>query len=169
MNIFVVDSNPYEAARSLCDAHVVKMIVESCQLLSTHDRLTVRFTDDDGLFKATHIYHPCRTCMDGNESNRKWLIHHLHGLLEEYTYRFGKVHKCQEMANKFWPVDKAERVYNYYSLCTDFPLCMPARFIVGPQLGLSRVVNSYRAYYQHKKLTMKRFKYTRRDSPDWLT
>lgn len=39
MNIFVVDADPFVAAQSLCDAHVVKMIVESCQLLSTQDRL----------------------------------------------------------------------------------------------------------------------------------
>ena len=37
MNIFVLDKNPYISAQMMCDAHVVKMIVESCQLLSTHD------------------------------------------------------------------------------------------------------------------------------------
>jgi histidyl-tRNA synthetase len=39
MNIFVLDEDPAKAARMLCDAHVVKMIVESAQLLSTHERL----------------------------------------------------------------------------------------------------------------------------------
>ena len=34
MNIFVVDKNPKIAARSLCDQHVVKMLIENCQMLS---------------------------------------------------------------------------------------------------------------------------------------
>ena len=39
MNIFVINMNPFESAKQLCDAHVIKMILESCQLLSTQDRL----------------------------------------------------------------------------------------------------------------------------------
>ena len=39
MNIFYVDSCPAEAAISLVDKHVVKMILESAQLLSTAHRI----------------------------------------------------------------------------------------------------------------------------------
>ena len=39
MNIFVLDNDPVIAAQTQCDKHVVKMIVESAQMLSTAHRL----------------------------------------------------------------------------------------------------------------------------------
>ena len=33
MNIFVIDKDPVVAAQNLCDKHVVKMILESAQML----------------------------------------------------------------------------------------------------------------------------------------
>ena len=35
MNIFAINENPIVAAQEQCDKHVVKMIVESAQMLST--------------------------------------------------------------------------------------------------------------------------------------
>lgn len=45
MNIFVLSEGPVEAARMQCDKHVVKMIVETAQMLCTvghgpYNRLT---------------------------------------------------------------------------------------------------------------------------------
>ena len=45
MNIFAVHDNPIISAQQLCDKHVVKMIVESCQLLSTAHRLLDGYED----------------------------------------------------------------------------------------------------------------------------
>ena len=101
MNIFVLDRDPIKAAQMMCDAHVVKMIVESCQLLSTNDRMHGKFTDPSGLYKSTHISHPCRMCLV-SEYNRAWLICHLSALLAEYTYRFGKVHKSAELHHRYY-------------------------------------------------------------------
>ena len=98
MNIFVINSNPFESAKQLCDAHVIKMILESCQLLSDQDRLH-GLTDER--YKITHVNHPCRKCLD-NHSNYIWLSYHLYGLLKEYTYRYGKIHKCQNLYEKYW-------------------------------------------------------------------
>ena len=39
MNIFVLDEDPTIAAQMQCDKHVVKMIVESAQMLSTAHRM----------------------------------------------------------------------------------------------------------------------------------
>ena len=63
MNIFVLDRDPIKSAEMMCDAHVVKMIVESCQLLSTDDRIRGMNSDVDILYKATHENHPCRRCL----------------------------------------------------------------------------------------------------------
>ena len=39
MNIFVLNKDPVLAAQEQCDKHVVKMIVESAQMLSTAHRM----------------------------------------------------------------------------------------------------------------------------------
>lgn len=39
MNIFVLSQDPFEAARQHCDKHVVKMVLEYAQLLSTAHRV----------------------------------------------------------------------------------------------------------------------------------
>ena len=184
MNIFVVDYNPIIAAQSLCDAHVCKMIVESCQLLSTQDRLEGL---TEGRYKATHVNHPCRRCLDA-EANRFWLRVHLMGLLEEYTFRFGRVHKCQEMFDNLWRLydSKADPTLSrldretvielalYYAGFYSFPECVPPEFDSTELTGtiyypaIRGVVVAYREYYKYKKRTLKRWKYTRREEPAWL-
>ena len=91
MNIFVLDQNPSIAASMMCDKHVVKMIVESCQLLSTaHHVLDGKeITVDTGkrkyrtytcsqpdICKATMINHPCtiwtRSSTDGVVTVLQW-------------------------------------------------------------------------------------------------
>ena len=133
MNIFAIDLNPYEAAKNLCDCHVIKMILESCQLLSTHDRLN-GLTGDR--YKQTHTNHPCRVCLS-NENNYIWLQHHLHGLLNEYTYRFGKVHKSQILYEKYWKVDKPFDLDKI-----SLPQCMPVEF---KNISL---IEAYKNYYK---------------------
>ena len=39
MNIFILHKDPIKAAQDQCDKHVVKMIVESAQMLSTVHRM----------------------------------------------------------------------------------------------------------------------------------
>ena len=79
MNIFVLDPSPRIAAQSLCDVHVVKMILESAQLLSTQDRLAGVLHG----YAITHENHPCRICLS-NPANYLWLSAHL-GLFSRNT------------------------------------------------------------------------------------
>ena len=39
MNIFYVDKNPETAAKMMCDKHIIKMILESAQMLCTAKRV----------------------------------------------------------------------------------------------------------------------------------
>lgn len=170
MNIFVLDRNPTKAAQMLCDAHVCKMIVESCQLLSTHCRVEGRFiSDTSGLYKATHINHPCRTCLD-NVHNELWLIAHVQALLMEYHHRYGRIHKSAEVYSKYWHCHATILAMNHrddvIDKCT-FPKCMPDEFRVGGD-DIDSVVRSYRNYYKHKQKTLKHFRYTKRGMPQWL-
>lgn len=169
MNIFVLDRDPEVAASYMCDSHVVKMIVESCQLLSTHDRFAEKLPVTDDRYKITHQNHPCSRCL-ASHWNRYWLAMHLDALLEEYTKRFGKIHKCEALYHRYWshmyqvyPVEREATILN-----TSLPKCVPAKFRIKGD-AIEDVVASYRQYYIYKAETMPRFAYTKTKMPKWLT
>ncbi len=162
MNLFVLDRSPRIAAQFLCDAHVVKMILESAQLLSTQDRL-------NGLergYRMTHENHPCRRCLE-NPANYLWLSAHLGSLLREYTHRFRKEHRTEQLFRLYWKRDFRCMSGGAFAEKLSLPKCMPAEYRVGGD-GIDDVVASYRNYYQFKRLTLPRFRYTRRPPPAWL-
>lgn len=109
-----MDKNPETCAEYHVDRHVVKMILESCQLLSTAHRVIdgtqhvglsktgrkqTRYVLPDQregiLYSATHINHPSAIWCRKNTQNYLWLYWLLVALCKEYSYRYGKVHKCQ--------------------------------------------------------------------------
>jgi len=83
MNIFVLDNNIQKAAEYHVDKHVVKMILESAQILST----VVRSTRIDKGYKSTHEKHPCVLWCKSSLSNWRWLKSLSEALNEEYKYR----------------------------------------------------------------------------------
>lgn len=90
MNLFYLDRDPAEAARMQCDRHVVKMILETAQMLSTaHIELDGRQV----AYKSTHKNHPSTVWVRGNTMQYRWAWQHLKALGDEYTRRYGKVHK----------------------------------------------------------------------------
>jgi len=104
MNIFCLSSNPKEAAQMMCDKHVVKMIIESCQMLSAV--LDRNYKDEYksgeltpsqqfGLpqYPKAHMKHPCTMWSYESKENYLWLLKHLEALCLEYTRRYGKTHK----------------------------------------------------------------------------
>ena len=97
MQLFVLSSCPRESARLLDNRRVVKMIVESAQLLST----TLRTYGVEYGYKLTHINHPISIWVRTNRANYMWTLQHMEGLCEEYTRRYGKIHKCESMIKKF--------------------------------------------------------------------
>lgn len=111
MNIFVVDEDPVTAANMLCDKHCIKMILESCQLLSTAhhvldgQQITVTGkrtyktyeSKKPDLLKATMINHPCTIWVRESRENYLWLWKHAYAMCKEYTRRYGKVHKLEAL------------------------------------------------------------------------
>ena len=97
MNIFATSECPFESASYLDNKRVVKMILESAQLLST----ALRHHGSDAPYKATHVHHPCTKWVCQSRSNYMWLLQHFSALCGEYTKRYGKVHKSQQYANDF--------------------------------------------------------------------
>ena len=95
MNIFVLDVIPRIAAQYHCDKHVVKMILESTQILSTV--IQKQFPNTE-LYKATHINHPCTIWAGNSKQNFQWLYNLTIALGHEYTKRYGKIHKSINVA-----------------------------------------------------------------------
>lgn len=101
MNLFFLDRDPVNAARLQCDRHVVKMILETAQMLSTaHNEL-------DGTqvaYKSTHKNHPSTVWVRSSAAAYEWTARHLKALGEEYTRRYGKVHKtiAEHMETLSW-------------------------------------------------------------------
>lgn len=115
MNIFYLHNDQYECAKMHNDKHVVKMILEYAQLLSTAHRyldgaLSVGLSPSGRkktsyvlmgelnsiLYASTHINHPSAIWVRKSKENYLWLANMLVSLCEEYTHRYGKTHKVEQ-------------------------------------------------------------------------
>jgi len=103
MNIFVTNECPVKSAQNLDDKRVVKMVLETAQLLSTALRFYVGDSEADSLnlYKTTHLNHPCNIWVRKNRSNFLWVVKHFEALCEEYSKRYGRTHACQSKLETF--------------------------------------------------------------------
>lgn len=176
MNIFALDSDPITSAQMMVDKHIVKMVLETAQLLSTAHRLLDgteyidksktgrnvkrwRLPDDreSVLYSATHINHPSAVWCRTTNNNYNWLYSHFLGLLSEYSYRYGKIHKCQSMVP--WLMMSPQNITVGY--LTPVTPAMPDEYKVP-----NDSVASYRNYYRGAKQRM--HKWTKREVPEWI-
>lgn len=98
MNIFVTNTCPIKSAIILDDKRLIKMVLETTQLLST--TLSI-LGSEKAPYKKTHINHPCTLWVKESKGNYLWLLNHLKSLAKEYTKRYNKVHKCQDYIEIF--------------------------------------------------------------------
>ena len=94
MNIFYVYPDPADAAICLPDKLVVKMPLESAQMLSTAHRVLNGddWCDFNGIYKTAHINHPCSIWARESLQNYTWLYYHFYALCQEYTNRYDRQH-----------------------------------------------------------------------------
>jgi len=97
MNIFVSSFDPIESAQFLDDKRVVKMCLESAQILST----VMNENGLNGPYKTTHKNHPIVKWVKESSENYWWLIEHFSALCDEYNLRFNKEHKCNQHYDTF--------------------------------------------------------------------
>lgn len=88
MQLFVLHHDPRVAAWLLDDKRVVKMAVETAQILSSALALTGR----PGFYKTTHVNHPVVRWVAADSCNFSWVVRYLQAVLAEYTARYGRVH-----------------------------------------------------------------------------
>ncbi len=114
MNIFVTDRCPVQSARNLPDKHIVKMPLETCQMLSIiysdwYYGVGKLYKSDGTPYRTAHgafRKHPCTMWAAATPYNLAWLIRHGYALCHEYNLRYGKVHTCLDV------IEQAERIYH---------------------------------------------------------
>jgi len=178
MNIFYLDHDVQKCAEMHNDKHVVKMILEYAQLLSTAHRFldgtqSVRSSKtgrqqkywslkdgrDDILYSATHINHPSTVWVRHSIENYKWLHNLLRHLCAEYTYRYGKVHK----------VEREGLLASLYSpplSIASCPFTEPTPAMPDELKVPGDSIKSYRTYYSTSKTHLANWK--KRSVPEWF-
>lgn len=164
MNIFYLDSDPEQAAQFQCDKHVVKMVLETAQLLSTAIPQSVRdaISGSSLFYKPTHINHPCSLWARASEDNFDWLIRHGIALSNEYTFRYNKTHKSLAVILSAFKALNSNLMEFEHTGFTTPALAMP------DQYKFPDPVQSYRAYYKYDKLVKISCHWTNRDIPSWI-
>lgn len=173
MNIFYLSNNAAEAAKYHNNRHLVKMILETGQLLSTAHRVLdgTPYTDTTksgrkvtrwahpttSLMQATHINHPSAVWVRESAAHYDWLFELFNELLLEYTYRYQKHHAC-------------ERLFDDLS---SSPANIPNTPFVPPPPAMpdsckisTDVVECYREYYRTHKADFCVWK--NRPTPEWF-
>jgi len=164
MNIFYLDKSPRLAAEYHCDKHVVKMLLESAQILSTAHRMlegkleekrwVLSGIRDSVLYKVTHQNHPSSVWARSSADNYEWLYRLYDTLCHEYKRRYKKIHKSEEIS--------------YY--LRDAPLWIPLESFTPPpqcmpdEYKRDDCVEAYRAYYRGAKASFAKWK---TQQPEW--
>lgn len=182
MNIFYLDNDPVSCAKSHVDKHVVKMILEYCQLLSTAHRVIdgkevieksktgrnvkrwkLEDNRNDILYSATHVNHPSAVWCRHSLSNYQWLHQLLVELCKEYTFRYGKVHKCEKDG-------LVEALGSAPLNITQKPFTEPTPAMPDACRVSGDSIQSYRNYYVMEKSRMWSWKgkINSRTEPNWF-
>jgi hypothetical protein len=125
----------------MCDKHVVKMILESAQMLSTAHRILDK-SDDDKLYKVAHKNHPSTKWVRQSHLNYQWLYSHFIALGREYENRYGKIHaSITKLSDTLKQVPRLIPNQPF----SPPPQCMP------PDYQQDDTVEAYRMYYKCDK------------------
>jgi len=153
VNIFVLDRDIRTCARYHADQHVIKMILESAQMLCT----VVNQNGGKSPYRSTHYKHPCTLWAGRSLSNWLWLRSLALALNDEYRYRFRTSldHESAFVVRQL----SSPRIAD--PGLTEFAQAMPDRYKVKGD-----AVEAYRRFYIGEK---SRFaKWTRRKPPRWF-
>ena len=159
MNIFAIEGDVetgeidwIKSAESQDNLRVVKMILESCQILST-------VLNEQGIsapYRSFNPKHP--SCLWAAESSSNFisLVEHCQAMIDEYQHRFGKTHKCEAV------------LHTLVEMCdpdlfpTDEPT--PLRLAMPDEFRSDNPVIAYRKFYASKP----RLRYPVDKIPSWV-
>ena len=166
MNIFVTDPDPVVSAQCLPDKHIVKMPLETCQMLSivaSHQwghgygdlpkkKTGTFYSTSKGAFRN----HPCTIWA---QENFRWLIKHGLALCAEYTHRYAKVHSCQ------LTLEYADIIFPTIECPTPFTRAMPDEFKHDTSID---TFTAYKTYIASKPWASSNYLRDPSRKPDWL-
>lgn len=164
MNLFFLSRSAGEAARSHGDKHVVKMILETAQMLSTAHRVLDgdEWADAVGLYKRTHANHPSAIWVRSSVWAYDWTVDLFDSLLSEFEYRRGKEHSTSRLYDALSRLPDGI-VTGKTATWTPPPLCMPDEFKTDDP------VEAYRAYYREKaRQGVVEYNWRPERRPDWM-
>lgn len=156
MNIFYLHHLPLVAAKMHCDKHVVKMVLETAQLLAAVHHI---HGNSNVTYKLTHANHPCTKWAAASPRHYKWLQRLGEELSNEYRFRYDRDHKCEQYI-------KGELKHPPAALSSlpdtwiEPPRCMP------DECKRDSVVESYREYYRQAKREFATWKV--RSAPEFM-
>ena len=175
MNIFVTDPCPRKSAVVLPDKHVVKMPLESCQMISIiyskwyfnwgeiHRKDGLPYSTQKGAFRN----HPCTQWCKKNHYNLAWLIQHGCALCTEYLHRYGKVHTCAKTlfeAQKMFHRIVGDSI-TCYSMSDNFARAMPDEFKYDTSID---TFTAYKMYVSSKPWVASNYLRDQSRKPNWV-
>ena len=161
MNLFSTSECPDQSARWLVDRHVSKMGLEATQCLCTayHEQGV------EAPYYPSHRNHPTSIWIRASYDNFQWAIAHGHAIFDEYTARYGKIHKSQAVLD--WCEENASKLgFDSFDL-TPFAIAISEDSICRtlPEFDESDPITCYRKYIQYDKVHLHAWK---RNKPNWL-
>ena len=158
MNIFVTNDCPVQSARNLPDKHIVKMPLETCQMLAIiysdwYYGVGKLLKQDGTPYRTAHgafRKHPCTMWAAANQYNLAWLLMHGLGLCEEYTLRYHKIHTCQDVIHQAIRIYDSifdEPVYTAYYKVAYYTRAMPEYLKYDDTIT---TIQAYKAYLNTK-------------------
>ena len=161
MNIFFLHINPEECVKMHINKHVVKMILESIQLLCSVHHFYPSGKEIK-IMKLTHKNHPSAIWTRESLSNYNWLLDLTKELCKEYTYRYGKVHKSEKEYLQILD----ENTPNIPDIGLTTPKqAMPDTYKINTS-NIEDSIEAYRQYYFFEKSHI--FNWKKRDIPEWI-
>jgi hypothetical protein len=159
MNIFVLDHDPMVAAEMHCDKHVVKMILETAQMLSTahhiHNSDMAPF-----VYKKAHINHPCTIWIRESTMNYDWAWKLFQGLNLQFLMRRNKEHESWKKLSHILGTTPEGMPCKGL---TPFAQAMPEQY------KCDDAVKAYRAYYKGEKAKFATWNWNGAATPYWWT
>ena len=165
MNIFVTDPDPVVSAQVLPDKHVVKMPLETCQMLSIV--ASQDWGQNFGLLpkKSGGFYATAKGAFRNHPStiwaqtNFRWLIKHGLALCEEYTHRYNKTHSCQ------LTLEYADIIFPAIECPTPFTRAMPDEYKHDTSID---TFTAYKNYISSKPWVASNYLRDPSRKPNWL-
>ena len=177
MNIFYLHKDPDICAEYHCDKHVLKMIIEYAQLLSTAHRMLdgeeekvlsnsgkrmvtnfkLDYKRDTLIYKVAHANHPSNIWVRSAADHYIYTMELWNSLNMQYTKRYGKVHEtfkklCQYLNQLPNNIDKNVGFQ-------EPPQCMP------DECKREDTITAYRSFYRAHK---REFATWKNQVPEWF-